>query len=235
MRILAGLFLILSLCAWGTPAWLTVSAGSSGFTGLTYWWTANADTDSGDYGTAPTVNGTVTYATGQVGNAASMDSIGNDYITMPTGIIDGSDGRVGFWINTSALTGDDGVFYSVSGSSYIRLAFSGNASAFHSTYTDGTTTITAWGTDSTLVTATWYYVELKWIYAAGDVTITSYVDGAQHGVSSNTMSAIDLSSSTTTLGRRAGATAAIYQVDNLIITSDSTIDLYTDYRNKDGI
>ena len=194
--------------------------------GVSYWWTANAATDPGDYGTAPTVTGTTTYVVGQVGNALECADYNLDYINLPVGVINGTSGRIGFWLKWSVSRGSATIFKAESGSAYIKATMGSTPTSIHVTYYDGTTTRIAYGTAGQFSDNTWYFFEFKWIVSGGNVTITSYLNGTQHGSATGTMTAIDLSTSSAKVGYvQAGSGTNILYIDNFIIADSSDVNI----------
>ncbi len=213
----------------GWPAENTVPAW------LTYWWTANSDSDSKDYGPPPTV-ANVTYVTGTVGNAANFTPNTSSVATLPAGIINGESGRIGFWyrVNTNLALGVR-LVETINGGAHIYIVTRSDGEGFLFYYDDGTTEKYIYTITGLIVVDTWYFVEVAWNISGGTLTEEIIINGTLEKSGTVTMGIASFSSVTTSVGYAYGPTGYNIDIDNIIFSNDSSIDLYNSYRNQDGM
>lgn len=205
-------------------------------TSIIFWWRCEAADFSG-------TNGTTDYSAGDdIGALASAAAINTDAVKYGTNGLDlptpsdyilfdppiaalEEEGRIGFWMRLTSFTDtrrlvnvteDAGDFF------YIQLDGTDELEFYW--YDAGTARTEFITSGANLTTATWYFVEAAWKTSTDYREI--FVNGTSYGSSSATIENFDTAPAWIAFGDGTG-TAQDTHTDNIIISTDSTVDLYT--------
>ena len=207
-----------------------------------FWWRAEALDFSGTNGTldysagddTATTNGTpqcnataVKYGT----NGLHINSA-NEYIyfTTPAATID-DEGRFGTWLKVITWQNQYLIFrFYTNSDNYIKFELdSGDELEF--IWRDAGTTRTAFvSTNANLATGTWYWIEAAWKTSTNYREI--FVDGVSKGSSSATINSLAAAVSTLYIGELLGLGSPENYHDNIIISTDSAVDLHTTCKDE---
>lgn len=156
---------------------------------------------------------------------------GNDdyfYLDSPTATLD-DEGRIGFWIYINDFTDDAYIFTMYYDNNEVTRLRMDGTDELNAVWTDPANAQEFATTDANLALTTWYFIEYAWKTSSNYQAI--FVNGVRRGLSSDTIASYDNAVGVIYLGIIADVDAA-YFVDNVIISTDSTVDLYTVCKDK---
>ena len=203
-----------------------------------FWWRAEAADFSG-------TNGTSDYSagddTGVLQSSAAIDTdavklgtngldipTGYDYITFtpPVATLD-DEGRAGFWlyINTFVDAASVLELYYVNGDNRLSIRLDGSTELSMRWKDSATARTTLTTTTANLSTGTWYFVEFAWKTGSGNYYREIFVNGVSKGSSSSQIESFATNPNYLIFGNT-HSNAADFYIDNPIISTDSTVNLY---------
>ena len=138
--------------------------------------------------------------------------------------------RIGMWVRLTTFTDTRRLFsiYYVGERDYIRLKLDGT-DELELTYDYNYTTRTATTTGADLATGTWYFIEAYWNTTTDTMGIL--VNGVSKGTYTGTVNPFTDDADYMYIGDGSG-TAQDTHIDNIIISTDSTVDLYTTCKDE---
>jgi hypothetical protein len=143
-----------------------------------------------------------------------------------------SEGRIGFWFRFTTWVDGKYLFLIQYDPNNRMWAYMRSGDGLGFDWTDSGTGRTAITDDDCGLTSnsTWYYLEFAWKVSTNYRQI--FVNGVAHDSSSETIAAFATEADEAFLGEALGGGSTDFHFDDFIFSTDSTLDLYTNFSDK---